>query len=638
MFDASVWEILRNLDLQDTVNMETKDVDAIFTSKTEKTFQFDEQLPSLPVPTLQHTLDRYLDSVKPHVSDDEYRQTEFIVQQFASGVGKELHRKLLDKARTEKNWLEKWWIDYAYLDYRLPIGPMINFSGPLPTIYHYYKIEYETQVERAAMLCHYYFKYWKYLRLEQIRPDKDSKGNRLSMNQFRRLFNTCRIPAPQRDHLKTYFQTESEGPMPLHLTVFCRGRIFITKCLDENEVPLTPPELQQQFQYITDKCANEPEGPGLGALTGDNRTTWAQIRSRLVALHPQNFTNLEIIQQSIMCVVFDDNCPANETEVFQLGLAGDSTNRWFDKSLTMIFFKNGLAASNCDHSPMDAMTLVTTTYYVDQCVLKCKGKWQGTKEVRQLETPRELVFKLDDVIERGIVQAKRVYNEIANNLQSHVVNYNKYGKKFLRQFKLHPDTHVQMMLQYAFYKLYKKPAPTYQTGTTRKYYNARTETVRSCSPEAIEWAKAMLNPDINNRTKVALYRQAADKHNKLMAEATENQGCDRHLFGLQILAVEGGLPMPQIFTDPAYTKSGSGGNFVLSTSFVGYTPVYGGVVPMVEHGYGTFYKIEQDCISMFVSAWKSCSQTNAVEFGNMIQECLNETGALLAETEKLARL
>jgi hypothetical protein len=33
---------------------------------------------------------------------------------------------------------------------------------------------------------------------------------------------------------------------------------------------------------------------------------------------------------------------------------------------------------------------------------------------------------------------------------------------------------------------------------------------------------------------------------------------------------------------------------VLSTSFVGYTPVYGGVVPMVEHGYGTFYKIEQD--------------------------------------------
>ncbi|XP_053373497.1 peroxisomal carnitine O-octanoyltransferase-like isoform X2 [Mercenaria mercenaria] len=619
-------------------DIQNQDVDAMFTSKTERTFQYDEQLPSLPVPTLQHTLERYLDSVRPHVTEEEYRQTEFIVQQFASGVGKDLHRQLLKRAGSERNWLEKWWLEYAYLAYRLPVAPMINFTGPLPFLYHYWKEKYDASVERAAISFHYYCKYWKFIRIERIKPDKDSKGNRLSMNQFRRLFSTCRIPAPQRDHLKTYFKPESEGPTPLHLTVFCRGRIFVMKGVDENEEPLTPPELQKQFQYIKDKCDREPEGPGLGALTGDYRATWAQIRSHLVALHPQNYANLETIQQSIMCVIFDDSCPADENDVFKLGLAGDSTNRWYDKSLTMIFFKNGLAASNCDHSPMDAMTLVTTTFYVDQNVLKCKGKWQGTQEIRQLDPPQELVFRIDDVVERGIIHAKQVYNEIANNLQCCTKHYNKYGKQFLRHFKLHPDTHVQMILQYAYYKLYKKPAPTYQTGTTRKFYNARTETVRSCSPEAIEWAKAMLNPDVNNRTKVALYRQAAEKHNRLMAEATENHGCDRHLFGLQILALEGGLPMPQIFTDPAYTKSGGGGNYVLSTSFVGYTSVFGGVVPMVEHGYGTFYRIEQKSISIFVSAWKSCSQTDAVQFSNTVKECLDDISELLVETEKLARL
>lgn len=42
-------------------------------------------------------------------------------------------------------------------------------------------------------------------------------------------------------------------------------------------------------------------------------------------------------------------------QVFRHGLAGDSTNRWFDKSLTMIFFKNGLVASNCDVSFQHAM-------------------------------------------------------------------------------------------------------------------------------------------------------------------------------------------------------------------------------------------------------------------------------------------
>ena len=39
--------------------------------------------------------------------------------------------------------------------------------------------------------------------------------------------------------------------------------------------------------------------------------------------------------------------------------------------------------------------------------------------------------------------------------------------------------------------------------------------------------------------------------------------------------------------------SGGDGNFVLSTSFVGYSPVYGGVAPMCKNGYGCFYSVEQ---------------------------------------------
>lgn len=40
--------------------------------------------------------------------------------------------------------------------------------------------------------------------------------------------------------------------------------------------------------------------------------------------------------------------------------------------------------------------------------------------------------------------------------------------------------------------------------------------------------------------------------------------------------------------------SGGGGNFVLSTSLVGYTTVLGAVAPMVHHGYGFFYRIRDD--------------------------------------------
>lgn len=66
--------------------------------------------------------------------------------------------------------------------------------------------------------------------------------------------------------------------------------------------------------------------------------------------------------------------------------------------------------------------------------------------------------------------------------------------------------------------------------------------------------------------------------------------------GLAILAwlESNGEDMPEIFTDPSFERSGGNGKFVLSTSLNGFTPLVGGVVPMVEHGYGCFYSFEKD--------------------------------------------
>ncbi|KAK3515218.1 hypothetical protein QTP70_010620 [Hemibagrus guttatus] len=67
-----------------------------------------------------------------------------------------------------------------------------------------------------------------------------------------------------------------------------------------------------------------------------------------------------------------------------------------------------------------------------------------------------------------------------------------------------------------------------------------------------------------------------------------------HLLGLYLIAKEEGLLVPELYSDPLYIKSGGGGNFVLSSSLVGYTTVLGAVAPMVHHGYGFFYRICDD--------------------------------------------
>ena len=43
-----------------------------------------------------------------------------------------------------------------------------------------------------------------------------------------------------------------------------------------------------------------------------------------------------------------------------------------------------------------------------------------------------------------------------------------------------------------------------------------------------------------------------------------------------------------------FVSSGGAGNFILSSSFVGFTTVYGGVAPMCKNGYGVIYRIQDD--------------------------------------------
>ncbi|MEQ2224509.1 hypothetical protein ILYODFUR_008225 [Ilyodon furcidens] len=117
---------------------------------------------------------------------------------------------------------------------------------------------------------------------------------------------------------------------------------------------------------------------------------------------------------------------------------------------------------------------------------------------------------------------------------------------------------------------------------------------------------------------------AFNKHNTLMSEAQDGNGFDRHLLGLYLIAKEEGRPTPELFSDPLYSRSGGGGNFVLSSSLVGYTSVMGAVAPMVHYGYGFFYRIRDDRIVISITAWKSCHETDAASLFNAFSSSMHE--------------
>uniref|UniRef100_A0A672TX24 Carnitine O-octanoyltransferase n=1 Tax=Strigops habroptila TaxID=2489341 RepID=A0A672TX24_STRHB len=313
-----------------------------------------------------------------------------------------------------------------------------------------------------------------------------------------------------------------------------------------------------------------------------------------------------------------------QTEVTRMGLAGDPTVRWGDKSYNSIFFSNGTCSAFCDHSPFDAMALISMMHYAEKKIIENEGKWKGSDKVRDIPWPEELVFTVDQKIINEIGYTKEFYYKKVSDLN--LVNYafTSFGKALLRKKRFHPDTFVQLAIQLAYYKCHGRPGCCYETAMTRRFYHGRTETVRSCTMEAVEWCKSMLDPSESTYQRLQLMHQAFAKHNKMRKDCENGKGFDRHLLGLLLIAQEQGLPVPELYMDNAFTASGGGGNFVLSTSLAGYMRFTGCAVPMVPHGYGFFYSIRDDRIVTTCSSWKSCPKTDAEVLCRTVFQCFQD--------------
>nr|XP_045235962.1 carnitine O-palmitoyltransferase 1, brain isoform isoform X5 [Macaca fascicularis] len=589
----------------------------IFSGRHPMLFSYQRSLPRQPVPSVQDTVRKYLESVRPVLSDEDFDWTAVLAQEFLR-----LQASLLQWYLRLKSW---WASNYDFL-----------YVTPTPL-----------QAARAGNAVHALLLYRHRLNRQEIPPTLLMGMRPLCSAQYEKIFNTTRIPGVQKDYIRHLHDSQ-------HVAVFHRGRFFRVGTHSRNSL-LSPRALEQQFQRILDDPSPAcPHEEHLAALTAAPRGTWAQVRR---SLKTQAAEALEAVEGAAFFVSLDAEPagltredPAASLDAYAHALlAGRGHDRWFDKSFTLIVFSNGKLGLSVEHSWADCpisghmweFTLATECFQLGYSTDgHCKGHLDPT-----LPRPQRLQWDLPDQIHSSISLALRGAKILSENVDCHVFPFSLFGKSFIRRCHLSSDSFIQIALQLAHFRDRGQFCLTYESAMTRLFLEGRTETVRSCTREACNFVRAMEDKEKTDPQCLALFRVAVDKHQALLKAAMSGQGVDRHLFALYVVSRFLHLQSP--FLTQVHSEQ-----WQLSTSqipvqqmhlfdvhnYPDYVSSGGGFGPADDHGYGVSYIfMGDDMITFHISSKKSSTKTDSHRLGQHIEDALLDVASLFQAGQHFKR-
>uniref|UniRef100_A0A6J0TPP3 Carnitine O-acetyltransferase isoform X1 n=2 Tax=Pogona vitticeps TaxID=103695 RepID=A0A6J0TPP3_9SAUR len=591
-----------------------------------------QELPALPVPPLQQTLDHYLLALQPIISEEELSHTRALVEEFRKpgGVGERLQKGLERRARKQENWLSDWWLKTAYLEYRLPV---VVHSSPGVVLPKQDFQDRQGQLRFAAKLIEGALDFKTMIDNETL-PVEYLGGKPLCMNQYYQILSSCRIPGPKRDSVVNYARGKKP---PTHITVVHNFQFFELDVYASDGTPLTTDQIFIQLEKIWNTSLQTNKEP-IGILTTNHRNSWAHAYNNLIK-DKTNKESVRSIEKSIFTVCLDAPIPRVSDDIYRSRVAAqmlhgggsrwNSGNRWFDKTLQFIVAEDGSCGLVYEHAPAEGPPIVAL---LDHVVEYTKKPELVRTPMVPLPMPKKLRFNITPEIKDDIEKAKRNLNIMVQDLDITAIVFHHFGKNFPKSQKISPDAFIQIALQLAYYRMYKEACATYESASLRMFRLGRTDTIRSASVDSLKFTKAMDDTGKPDLEKAELLRRATQAHRAYTDMAITGNAIDRHLLGLKLQAIQDLVSMPELFMDTAYAVAM---HFNLSTSQVpAKTDCVMCFGPVVPDGYGVCYNPMADHINFAISAFNSCAETNAARMAHYLQKALLDMRQLLQENPK----
>ncbi|ODV96577.1 hypothetical protein PACTADRAFT_48412 [Pachysolen tannophilus NRRL Y-2460] len=620
------------------------------------TFQYQKQLPKLPIPELSQTCKNYLEVLKPLQTEDEYNRTVGAVELFLKTTGPKLDEQLRNYANTRDSYIEQFWFD-SYLNYDSPVvlnlNPFILLEDdPTPL--------QSTQISRAASLTTSSLRFIRALRRNELPVDKLKNGTPLDMDQYPKLFGSARIPSSTGCILQTDAQSH-------HIVILSKSQFYWFDVLDNNnDLILTENDIKLNYQTILDDSESknniEVAKSSFGVLTTENRRVWANLRN-IIQEDEINNEILKIIDNALFIVCLDDVITEDLKHLAKNYLCGTSfledgiqvgtcTNRWYDK-LQIIVTKNAKAGINFEHTGVDGHTVLrfASDIYTDSILRFAKTINQNSPSLWAsvspdptqrdpksfgivATTPRKLEWNLTNELSLSLRFAETRLSDLIHQNEFAAIEFTNFGMERIKKMGFSPDAFVQMGFQASYYALYGKVECTYEPAMTKQFLHGRTEAIRTVSLESIDFVTNFFK-DISPSEKIKYLKTACQAHSARTRQCSKGLGQDRHLYALFCIwerYFSGDLSssnnsstenidlksdttfvdsngdnlkkelkeLPSIFADSGWDKLN---NTILSTSNCGNPSLkLFGFGPVSQNGFGIGYIIKDDSISICASS------------------------------------
>ncbi|CAD2217630.1 carnitine O-palmitoyltransferase 1 [Angomonas deanei] len=547
---------------------------------------YERCLPSVSLPSLQHTVSKFLYCMKPifdqYPDPEDWSELTRAAADFLENEGPVLQRHLRLYRVVNDSFISDWSTRNVFLAARQSLCLHSNYYI-LP--YADYRPTTHRNA-RVAVLVHELVKLNTKIKQRSLNPPVTGPGGCVPMavNQYFLAFNTTRIPGREIDLIEHEDSNENS-----YIIVLIAGRIYQISVLHPHtHRPLTPLQLEyvlgELHKDVEDELSSgresseeesEEELPEekqakrksyriaeslLPTLTTAPRAEWADVRTNFLLNDPKNKTPLRVIEKAMFVVSMEEE--STRTKRVENGLAGDcaeflcgnGSNLWCDKSFNLVSRTDGQVGLHVEHSWGDPTTFLSL---FDHVVAAEKNAYEEdghpkrikddtnvlTPKHKEALTPRRLRFRIHKSLAKVIREAHTSFlTDVTSQLEIVVEKYDRYGAALPKRHGCEPNSWFQMAVQLAHYlDQDHRASQVYQSISHHIYCRGRTEALRSVTGCSHEMVRAIagcnekgeaLEATLTEEQQRAHVLAACEEHSRLVKEAEAGQGVGSHLFAL----------------------------------------------------------------------------------------------------------